>query len=182
MSQAVVAVASHNPVKIRAAEQALAHSFADRPWQSRAHAVPSGVAEQPMNDEETRQGALNRLAALRQADPEADYYVAFEGGYDRLDGVPCTFAYVAVSDGHRTRVGRSAPLPLPPVIATRLEAGEELGPVMDDLFQQHNIKQRGGAIGILTGGLMDRASLYQDTLILQLAPFRFPELYPLNAE
>ncbi len=178
MSNAVVAIASHNPVKIRAAEQALSQSFADRQWLSRPHAVPSGVADQPMTEAETRDGALNRLANLKAMEPRADYFVAFEGGYDRLDGIPCTFAYVAVCDGRRTLVGRSAALPLPTRIARRLEAGEELGPVMDEEFQQHNIKQRGGAIGILTGGLQDRAGIYHDTLLLLLAPYRYPELYP----
>lgn len=178
MSHAVVAIASHNPVKIRAAEAALTKSFSQRQWQSRAHDVPSGVADQPMTEKETRDGALNRLANLKGAEPHADYYVAFEGGYDRLDGVPCTFAYVAICDGQRTLVGRSAALPLPTRIAERLEAGEELGPVMDDEFQQHNIKQQGGAIGILTGGLQDRAGIYHDTLLLLLAPYRYPELYP----
>ncbi|MBY5992983.1 inosine/xanthosine triphosphatase [Ferrimonas balearica] len=178
MSASTVAVASHNPVKIRAAEDALGRAFPAHRWTSRPHAVPSGVAEQPMSEAETRQGALNRLAALKRADPQADFHVAFEGGYDRLEGVPVTFAYVAVCHGERTQVGRSGALPLPPQVATALEAGGELGPVMDALFNQHNIKQRGGAIGVLTGGLLDRAGFYRDTLTLLLAPYLFPHLYP----
>ncbi|MBY6187122.1 inosine/xanthosine triphosphatase [Marinobacter hydrocarbonoclasticus] len=178
MSTARIAVASHNPVKVRAAQEALASSFADRVWLTCPHSVCSGVSEQPMTEAETREGALNRLANLKQHQPDADFFVAFEGGYDRLDGVPCTFAYIAVCNGVRTQVGRSAALPLPPRIAARLEQGEELGPVMDHTFAQHNIKQKGGAIGVLTGGLMDRAGVYRDTLLLLLAPFRYPELYP----
>lgn len=41
--------------------------------------VPSGVSEQPM-DQETLQGAHNRIAAARVEVPGADFYVAIESG------------------------------------------------------------------------------------------------------
>ncbi|GAA5190123.1 inosine/xanthosine triphosphatase [Ferrimonas gelatinilytica] len=178
--QKQLAIASCNPVKIRAAQQALEAAFGDHQWQLQPHAVPSGVAEQPLSEAETRQGAENRLAALRQAAPGADFYVAIEGGYDRIQGQPMTFAYIAISDGQRIQVGRSGTLPLPATIGRALEAGGELGPLIDRLFNDHNIKQKGGAIGVLTDHLVDRTGIYRDTLCLLLAPWLHPELYHQN--
>ncbi len=175
-----LAIASLNPVKIRAAQQALEAAFPDQQWQLRPHAVPSGVAEQPLSEEETRQGAENRLAALQQAAPDVDFYVAIEGGYDRLQGQPMTFAYIAISDGRRVQLGRSGTLPLPESIGAALEAGGELGPLMDQLFNDNNIKQKGGAIGVLTHHLVDRTGIYRDTLCLLLAPWLHPTLYHHN--
>lgn len=177
MANATLVVASKNPVKIRAAQQAMENAYPDRIWQVEGISVPSGVAEQPMDEAETRLGAENRLAALQQARPEADFFAAFEGGYDRISGQPYTFAFVAISDGKRTQVGRSGTLPLPEQVAKKLEAGGELGPLMDQLFNGQNIKQKGGAIGMFTNGLIDRASTYRDTMTLLLAPFLHPELY-----
>lgn len=168
-------VASTNPVKVNAAKQALCSAFPNIEWQVQGVKAPSGVAEQPMTDAETRLGAVNRVEAIRQQ--SADFYVAFEGGYDRFHGQGFTFAYIAVSDGVRTQVGRSGTLPLPESVCQQLEAGGELGPVMDRVFNDHNIKQKGGAIGIFTNDLVSRTSIYADTLCLLLAPWLHPEIF-----
>ena len=55
-----------------------------------------------------------------------------------------------IASDARTSIGRSCNLPLPAKVYQRLEQGEELGFVMDDLFNTKNIKQQGGAIGLLT--------------------------------
>ena len=51
---------------------------------------------------------------------------------------------------------------------------------MDRLFKTNNIKHKGGAIGLLTNGLETRESNYTQALILAMAPFLNPELYPVN--
>ncbi|SHI25032.1 inosine/xanthosine triphosphatase [Ferrimonas marina] len=177
MSTKTLAVASANPVKINAAEQALSRAFTDTHWQVNAQPVPSGVAEQPLSEAETRRGAEQRLQALMAQCPQADFFAAIEGGYDRIQGQPFTFAYIAISDGKRTQVGRTGTLPLPESIGQALEQGGELGPLMDQLFNDHNIKQKGGAIGVLTQHLVDRTGIYRDTLCLLLAPWLHPELF-----
>ena len=81
------------------------------------------------------------------------------------------FGVVAVTDGKRLEVARSAELRLPPAVASRLRAGEELGPIMDDLSGQQNIKQKAGTVGLFTRGLLSRADVWQMALTLSLAPF-----------
>ncbi|MEF1220443.1 DUF84 family protein, partial [Photobacterium damselae] len=41
----------------------------------------------------------------------------------------------------------------------------------DEMFQAHNVKQKGGAIGMLTSHLLTRSSVYHQALILALIPF-----------
>ena len=74
-------------------------------------------------------------------------------------------------------MGRSANLPLPETVYASLTAGEELGDVMDKLFDTHNIKQKGGAIGLLTNHLATRQSVYELAIILTMAKFNFLPLY-----
>jgi non-canonical (house-cleaning) NTP pyrophosphatase len=48
---------------------------------------------------------------------------------------------------------------------------------MDRLFNTNNIKQKGGAIGLLTNGLATRESVYRQATLLAMAPFIHSDLY-----
>ncbi|SBS31420.1 Non-canonical purine NTP phosphatase [Marinomonas aquimarina] len=175
-----ILVGSTNPVKRGAAEKAFSRAFPNHMVEVQTIAVPSGVADQPMNETDTKLGAQNRTLQCAKTDREqhCDFYVAMEGGVDNFSEGPVTFAYVAIRNCHGLEsLGRSANLPLPPSVYARLEQGEELAHVMDDIFNEHNIRQKGGAIGVLTNHLENRQSVYTQALTLALAPFMHPELY-----
>ncbi len=55
-----------------------------------------------------------------------------------------------------------------------LREGRELGEEMARLTGEENIKQKGGAIGAFTHGLLSRSSVYHQALILALCPFTHP--------
>lgn len=167
-----IAVASTNPAKINAVRDAFIIAFPDRSSEVVGFKTESGVAAQPMSSAETLLGADNRLHNL-QLQQQADFYVAIEAGLD--EGM--TFAWIRISDGKREGRARSASLQLPPAAVQRLAQGEELGDVMDDLFGTQNIKQAGGAIGLLTQHKLSRSSVYQQALILALIPFLTPEWF-----
>ncbi|MGF1738123.1 inosine/xanthosine triphosphatase [Photobacterium satsumensis] len=168
-----IIVASTNPAKISAVEDAFNHTFPDHHFTIEGISVDSGVRDQPMCADETLQGARNRVSNARQASPEADYYVGLEAG---IDG-PFTFAWMVIENGENRGEARSASLPLPPQALDKLHQGEELGDVMDEMFNQTNIKQKGGAIAMLTNHLLSRSSVYQQALILALIPFIHPALF-----
>jgi inosine/xanthosine triphosphatase len=176
VSTVKIVVGSLNPVKINAAKQAIMQFFELDDAICIGVDAPSDVAEQPMSASETRIGAINRVKYC-QSLYDADYYVAMEGGVDKLEDGPVTFAYVVVANKQQLSVGRSAMLPLPNVIYKALQQGEELGPVMDRVFNTDNIKQKGGAIGLLTRGLATREGNYTQALILALAPFLHQTLF-----
>lgn len=171
-------VGSMNPVKVGAAKNAMSQVLACPTLEVTGMSVPSGVADQPMTNVETRAGAINRVKACI-AKEQADWYIAIEGGVEKNQDGPFTFAYVAISDGRKWSVGRSAGLPLPNTVYDALLAGEELGTVMDRLFATENVKQKGGAIGLLTKNLATRQSVYELAVTLTMAKFSFANLYQL---
>jgi inosine/xanthosine triphosphatase len=176
-----ICVGSTNPVKVNAAKQAFSTVFPDHVIHCQQMKTPSGVADQPMTEEETRLGAQNRARyCAEKSDNKNDYFVAMEGGVDKFEEGAATFAYVAIlNQADQLSTGRSANLPLPQKIFKRLQQGEELGLVMDDIFNTSNIRQKGGAIGLLTNHAATRESIYTQALILALAPMLHPEHYAL---
>jgi inosine/xanthosine triphosphatase len=177
----IVYVGSTNPVK-RAAATAVLRQVYDPAPEVRAVAVPSGVPDQPWGDEQTARGALNRARAAVRHDG-ATLGVGFEGGLLEVDGALYTSAWCAVAheDG-TTGLAGGANLRLPPAVAANLRAGAELGPAMDRLTGLHNTKHDVGAIGILTGGLLDRQSAYEHLLKLALARLLTPQFYDKGSD
>ncbi len=168
----MVVVASLNPAKINAVKQAFSDSFTEQKFEFIGVSVASEVPDQPMNDQETKQGALNRVRNAKLTHPGGDFYVGLEAGID--DGF--TYAWMIIEDNLDTRgESRSACLMLPPVVLDKVQQGKELGHVMDEVFNTDNIKQKGGAIGLLTQHQLTRSSVYQQALILALIPFLNPE-------
>ena len=167
-----VVVTSHNPVKIAAVRQAFQARFPLHEIQTVVLQVDSGVADQPMSDDETRQGARNRVAHAMLKMPEADYWVGLEGGLDFFDQHLMAFAWMVIArSDNRSSETRSATLPLPPRVQALISGGLELGEANDRVFSTLNSKQGGGAYGLLTDGLITRESIYTQTLILALVPF-----------
>lgn len=170
-----IAVGSTNPVKIEAVR-----TMAQRVWpeaQVLPVAVPSGVSAMPMSDGEALAGARNRARAARLA-AEADLGVGLEGGVHPEPFGMVLHGWVVVVDGNgREGIGGAARLPLPHHIAQRVLAGEELGDVMDDILDDHNTKQKGGAVGALTAGLTPRGQAFAQAVAYALSPFIVPELH-----
>ena len=167
-----IVVTSHNPVKIAAVRQAFLKQFPMLEMELLPVQVDSGVSDQPMSDQETLQGAQNRVANARSSRPDADYWVGLEGGLDLFDGRLMAFAWMVVSNQHgRSSETRSVTLPLPPGVQTLVCGGLELGEANDRVFSTVNSKQGGGAYGLLSNGLMTRESIYTQTLVLALIPF-----------
>jgi inosine/xanthosine triphosphatase len=171
-----IAVGSTNPVKIGAVRAVLgALAPAAR---IDGVAVASTVADQPFGDEETIRGALARARAAREA-TDAELGVGIEGGVvEQADGSMRTCAWAVIVDARgRSGVGGSLAMPLPPKVAALIRDGLELGHAMDRLIGEHDTKRGKGAVGILTGGLVDRQRAYEILVSYAAAPFLTAELY-----
>ncbi|MFV0592597.1 MAG: inosine/xanthosine triphosphatase [Draconibacterium sp.] len=174
-----IIVASKNPVKINATVEGFG-AFYDE-VSAEGVSVESGVPDQPMSDEETREGARNRVVNARNLFPEADYWIGIEGGLHREKEALVAFAWVVISDGKQKGESRTTSFILPPKVALLIESGYELGTANDLVFDQHNSKQKSGAVGLLTGDKIDRTQLYRQAVQLALIPFLNKELYfPVN--
>ncbi|ELA9195155.1 inosine/xanthosine triphosphatase [Vibrio parahaemolyticus] len=176
MATQKVVIASLNPAKINAVKSAFQSAFPQQTFEFVGISVPSEVADQPMTNEETHRGALNRVKNAKLEMPTADFYVGLEAG---IEG-NVTFAWMVIeSDTHRGE-SRSASLMLPPEVLAQLADANELGDVMDKVFGTENIKQKGGAISLLTQNQLTRSSVYHQALILALIPFTNPDHFPAN--
>ncbi|KDN26924.1 inositol monophosphatase [Vibrio fortis] len=169
-----VIIASLNPAKINAVKSAFEAAFPQQEFDFKGVSVASGVADQPMSNAETYQGAVNRVCNATQAIPDSDFYVGLEAG---IEG-NVTFAWMVIESNGQRGESRSASLMLPPQVIEKLAHANELGDVMDEVFGTDNIKQKGGAIGLLTHNQLTRSSVYHQALILALIPFVNPEHFP----
>lgn len=164
-----IAVGSRNPAKIAAVTKAI-----QPVWPAatiRPVAVSSGVSAMPLSDTECLQGARNRARAAREALATA-YGIGLEGGVQESAAGLLLLGWVAIVDATgREGVGSTARLPLPATIAARVSAGEELGPVMDDILGVTKSNHRGGAVGALTNGLVLRADTFAMAIACALGPF-----------
>lgn len=172
-----VAVGSLNPAKITAVHEVITEVW---PGASvRGVEVPSGVSAMPMSNEETLRGARNRAQAAQQ-ELGADLGIGLEGGACEEASELLLMAWVAVVDGHgRMGIASSARIPLPPAIARRVRAGEELGALLDRLLHTRGINQREGMMGILSGGLVPRGAALSTAVAFALAPFIVPQFYEI---
>lgn len=172
-----IVVSSGNPVKIRAAAEGFERMFPDTSFTTKSVKVASGVPDQPATDQETLQGAINRVRNAQEQEPHASFWVGLEGGVHTVDDEVQCFAWIAVlgRDGMMGRA-RTSTYFLPRETVKLLRTGMELGDADNLLYNKTNSKQQTGTVGILTGDLITRQSLYADAVLLALIPFKNTQL------
>ena len=168
-------VGSTNPAKLEAVHRALARLAPGCAVEGVD--VPSGVGAQPFGDEQTRRGAVAR-ARTALAVSGADVGLGLEGGVIFEGDQPWLVSWVAAID-RAGLMGEASGLRmlLPRSATERLRAGDELGDVIDALFDVHLSKQQAGAIGLLTEGFVSRTDAFADLVAMACAPFLRPDLY-----
>jgi len=170
-------VASQNPVKVRAVELGFERMFPGQRMELQAVKGESDVPDQPMSSIEALEGATNRAEVARTVVPDADYWVGIEGGIEDSHLGMRAFAWIVVMSRKCQGHGRTATFFLPEKVAELVRSGMELGDANDKVFGRSNSKQVNGAIGLLTGNVVDRTALYEQGVIMALVPFRNEGLY-----
>lgn len=173
-----IIVASKNPVKLNAVKRGFKKMFPNESLEIDGVSVPSGVSSQPMSNNETFLGALNRSKKARINSLEADFWIGIEGGCENNKNELEAFAWVIVlSKNGKIGKGRTSTFYLPKKICALIKKGKELGEADDIVFGQTNSKQKHGTVGNLTGNIIDRTKFYTEAVILALIPFRNTDLY-----
>lgn len=176
-----VYVGSANPVKIECTRKGFEAVFGNLDnYEFIGKSVPSGVSDQPMTNEETLKGAMNRAKNLESAFPDADFCVGIEGGIQEIENEMEAFAWVVVNGNGLSGKAQTSTFQLPPKIVDLIRQGVELGHADDIVFKRKNSKLGNGAVGILTNNIIDRVEYYRHAVILALIPFVNVELYQLN--
>lgn len=172
-----IVVASKNPVKISAVTEGFKKMFPQEQFEFVGVSVPSGVATQPFSDAETFLGAQNRAQNALAEIIDAEFYVGIEGGVEEKENEIEAFAWVYIQSGAKAGKARTSTFFLPQKVVELLRQGKELGEVDDIVFGIQNSKEQMGAVGILTGNIIDRSKYYTEAVVLALIPFKNPDLY-----
>ena len=170
-----ISVGSKNPVKIKAVENAV-----KKIW-PKAEIFPieaiSGVKEQPTSKKEAIQGATNR-AKFSLEKTNADIGIGLEGCiYDSEFGMFLSGWVVAINKEGEKGIGGGGELLLPEKIALEIRKGRELGPIMDELLNDYNTKQKQGAVGYFTNNLIPRTDSLERSVIFAFTRFIRPKDY-----
>ena len=197
-----VVVGSKNPVKVRAVEEAFKKYWPG--CEVRGIEVNSGVSAQPMSELETMKGARQRADLAIKTDVNAQYGVGIEGGVCEVEGkmFECAWACIVkqlpiknflpavptaqlLQAGQMTKSGKQRYdeglggglyFELPEKIASKIRAGGELGPIMEQIMK-FDVKRTNGAIGVLSKDQLDRKSAYVQIVLSALIKFVSPEWY-----
>ena len=179
LSEMKIFVGSKNPVKIASVEEAFSKYFND--VEVVGIGVDSGVSAQPVNGD-TFLGAQNRALKLKEINDSqklgGDFFVGIEGGIAEQFDKWFAFGCMCVVDrSGEIGFGMSPQFELPGFVVEKLLKGIELGDVMDEIMNEQNTKQKHGAIGYFTNGVMNRKELYIEGLKVAVIPFLHKEMF-----
>ncbi len=172
-----VIIASKNPVKINAVKISFEKMFPSEKFEFEGVSVASGVSDQPMDNEETITGGINRANNAKTEFQNADYWVGIEGGIEKINNEMESFAWIIIKSKNQIGKAKTGTFFLPSKVVELIDAGKELGEADDIIFRDTNSKQKNGAVGILTDDVIVRTSYYIEAVILALIPFKNAELY-----
>lgn len=166
-----IAIGTTNKAKIGAVEVVAKQFFEQAKFTY--YKAPSGISEQPMTTEETRQGAINRAKNTLVATDSALSF-GLEGGVMEIDDVMyvCNWGALVLADG-TLFTAAGAQIVLPEEIAQEIRDGKELGPVMEAYTQRRDIRQQEGAVGIFTHGLINRQAMFEHIVSLLIGQYLF---------
>ncbi|CAM3579352.1 DUF84 family protein [Brevibacillus invocatus] len=137
--------------------------------------VPSGVSDQPLSEEETVQGAINRAKAVLAQMPGNDIGLGLEGGLmydDRFTQQWYLISICAAWNGESLYVGKGLSFPIPRQAAERIvREGIELRTVIDEWGNTTGSNQQGGAYALLTDGRIKRADVFEQAVTAAITPF-----------
>lgn len=171
-----IAVGSTNKVKIDAVRNIFTQAFG---LVEVVSVEPNhGVESQPM-EERVVKGAMERAKkAMEQAG--ADFGVGVEAGlfYNKILNKHLDIQYCTIIDASgRITVGHGPGFEYPPKVIEAVLAGGTVGETMSKMTGIENIGHKGGSIGYLSDGMIDRTSLTEISVLMALIPRIRVDLY-----
>jgi inosine/xanthosine triphosphatase len=152
------------------------------PFDASADAPPM-----PLSLDELLDGARSRaqlaLEAVRGQGKPAYLGIGLEGGIELRRNDPMgrrgfLMSWAYVTDGRRGAHGCGGGIEVPAsLLDAVIEDGIELSEAIDAFAQRIDVRNREGAWGILTRGLLDRTRSFETALVNALAPFYNEDAY-----
>ncbi len=140
--------------------------------------VPSGISDQPLSEQETVLGAINRAKNAFEAVADAKLALGLEGGLHYDDTYTQQWYLLSVCaawDGQKLYLGKGLYFPIPNQVGEKIkQQGIELKTLIDELSGTTGSNHREGAYGLFTNGRITRANVFCDAVIAALTPFTSP--------
>lgn len=181
----IVALGSRNPAKVQGASKAF------RRLRRRVRVVgvelSGATVPQPFGLRETVKAALRRAELALERSPSAALGLGVEAGLVKCPLIPAGFMdqHVALilDRGGGVTVGGSSSFEYPSkVVVNTLGEGVEVGKVVEELSGIEGIGRKKGAIGFLSHGVVNRAQLVEQAVLMAMIPRINPELYASTLE
>jgi inosine/xanthosine triphosphatase len=186
----IIVVGSTRGPKVEAVRRVLGGLARVAPGFEQAEVVPFDASfaapPMPLSLDEMLEGARGRahlaLESLAAAGRRADFAVGLEGGIDLRRTAPSNrgflMSWAYVTDGRRGAHGCGGAVEVPSgLLESVVDRGIELSEAMDALSGERGVRDRQGAWGILTRGLIDRTASFEMALVNAFAPFYNGENY-----
>mgnify|MGYP001251728750 CR=1 FL=1 len=171
-----VVVGSKSKIKLQVVEQVFTKEFSESLIEVAGCHAESGVSDQPMGLEETKEGAKNRALHSKEQIPEADYWVGIEGGLVAVDSnLYCVAWMCIISKQEKMSLSHTASFLIPSEVAKKIKSGQELSDAANEVLGSESSNR--DTIGILTDGEITRVEYYTQALTLALLPFARLHLY-----
>jgi len=164
-----VHVGTGNPVKVKAVRAAFETVFSGELLEVTAVPVEPGVPSQPFGEQVIR-GATQRA---KRSLGEADYGVGIEAGLVQSPGCdyPLNVQFCVIVDQFGTMTfGHGPGFELPNAVVEKLRGGSTLGKEVGRIAGTPKIKETIGAIGVLSGGRIDRLAITCEAVLMALVP------------
>ena len=108
-----IIIASRNPIKINATKLAFEQMFPNKVFQFEGVSISSDISDQPMSNNETLKGAINRSNNAKLECMDADYWIGIEGGVEKIDNEMQVFAWIYIPSKEMVGKARTATFDLP---------------------------------------------------------------------
>ena len=168
----IIVVGSKNPAKIKAAQIAFKKVFPKEKIKIVGVEVKSGISSQPMSDKQSIRGAVNRAKRALKSVKDADFGVGMEGGIHKIGKKWFESGWIAVVDKNgKIGLGTSARWEMSKKVVGKLNDGNELAHVFQEIAKIENAKDAGGVMGLVTKNILPRDLAYSHGVIFALAPF-----------
>ena len=170
-------IGSKNPVKIKAVKEIFEMYFKN--LNVKGIEVSSNVSPQPKSLEEITTGARNRAISCFN---KCKYSVGLEAGIFKMPNsitgyidVNCCVIY----NGKRVvGLGLSPGFEYPPFVINKIfQSNLEVGEIFDEMTKSKNVKQKQGAVGILSHGKYPRKEFVKASIMMALFPILNKEDY-----
>lgn len=168
-NQLVVAVGSKNPVKV----QAVKNAFLNEDITLIPCSASSNVRPQPLSDEETLQGAINRAKDCLEK-TEVQLAFGLEAGVLFLNTQLYLCHWGAVVDQDRHVYFTNGPIILMPQdYQEALLAGKNLEDIMHDSTGIQSLGAKEGAIGVFTENRLNREQVLTQIVQVLIGQYRY---------